>query len=78
MMSVSKSGSSGAFIWPEFWNFPPYFTLQPVPETQQKQKELWRELIVAYCRHHRIFFIDVEGSFAPFVNPAINSKKNDE
>lgn len=63
-----------SFVWPEFWNFPPYFTLQPVPETQQKQKELWRSLIIAYCRHCRVFYVGMEDDFPPFANASINSK----
>lgn len=63
-----------SFTFPEFWNYPPYFTLQPIPETQQKQKQLWRSLILAYCRHHRIFLLDVDTSpeVPLFTNPAIN------
>ena len=62
------------FVYPEFWNYPPYFTLQPIKETQQKQKELWRGLILAYCRHHRVFVVapDDASEFPPFTNPAIN------
>lgn len=66
----------GSFVYPEFWSYPPYFTLQPIPETQNKQKQLWRALILAYCKHHRIFQVDVQ-EFPPFSNPAINRKFSD-
>ena len=68
--------SSSSFAFPDFWSYPPYFTLQPIPETQQKQKALWRSLILSYCRHHRAFTVDVDATppFPPFHNPAINSE----
>ncbi len=37
-----------AFTPPEFWNFPPFFTLQPVAATREKQLTLWKELILKY------------------------------
>ena len=68
-----SSDPSTTFAFPEFWNYPPYFTLQPIPETQRKQKELWRSLILAYCRHSRLFQITVDDNqdAPPFANPAI-------
>ena len=73
-MAPDQPSTSGAFVFPVFWNYPPYFTLQPIPETQQKQKELWRGLILGYCRHHRVFQISVDAAAEgpPFANPAIN------
>lgn len=66
--------TSTSFTYPEFWFYPPYFTIQPIKETQQKQKELWRDLILRYCRQHRIYTIENDESddFPPFNNPAIN------
>jgi ESCRT-II complex subunit VPS25 len=75
MSTSDQQSSSNSFVFPEFWSYPPYFTLQPIPETQQKQKELWRSLILSYCRHHRLFQINVDDAAAqqtpPFANPAI-------
>lgn len=51
--------STNGFDFPEFWEYPPYFTIQPVPETFHKQKELWCGLILRYCKHTRTFIIDV-------------------
>ena len=34
--------------FPEFYSFPPFFTIQPVLETREKQLALWRELILRY------------------------------
>jgi ESCRT-II complex subunit VPS25 len=66
-------GGRGTFVYPEFWNYPPYFTLQPVAETQEKQKALWRGLILNYCQSTRTFRIRVDDeNFEPFHNRVID------
>lgn len=48
--------------------------LQPVKQTQAKQRELWRDFILAYCMHHRVFIVSVDApgsEFPPFENSAI-------
>lgn len=47
------------FQWPWQYSFPPFFTLQPNTDTRQKQIEAWCSLILAYCRHHNIFVLDL-------------------
>mmetsp|Transcript_38764 Transcript_38764/g.87363 ORF Transcript_38764/g.87363 Transcript_38764/m.87363 type:complete len:179 (+) Transcript_38764:139-675(+) len=37
-----------SFDLPDFWYFPPFFTLQPVLATREKQLGQWRELILKY------------------------------
>jgi len=37
-----------SFDYPEYYSFPPFFTIQPVLETREKQMALWRELILSY------------------------------
>lgn len=58
--------------------FPLHHRLQPVEETQGKQRQLWRELILSYCRHHRIYIVssDENFKFEPFHNERINRKLN--
>lgn len=34
--------------YPEFYSFPPFFTIQPVEATKEKQLSLWNELIIQY------------------------------
>ena len=34
--------------FPEVYSFPPFFTIQPVLSTREKQLSLWRELILNY------------------------------
>ena len=33
---------------PDFYHFPPFFTIQPVLSTREKQLGQWRELILKY------------------------------
>ncbi|XP_039015781.1 vacuolar protein sorting-associated protein 25-like isoform X3 [Hibiscus syriacus] len=61
----------GDFKLPHFFNYPPYFTLQPVRETREKQIQLWKELILDYCRTQKIFVIKLEEEFPLFSNSAI-------
>ncbi|KAF3788547.1 Vacuolar sorting-associated protein 25 [Nymphaea thermarum] len=61
----------GDFKLPPFFSYPPYFTLQPVRDTRQKQVQLWKELITDYCKHQKIFVIGLEEEFPLFSNPII-------
>ncbi|KAK4856030.1 hypothetical protein QYF36_013404 [Acer negundo] len=61
----------GDFKLPAFFNYPPYFTLQPVRETREKQVQLWKELILDYCRTQKIFVIGLEEEFPLFSNLVI-------
>ena len=36
--------------------------LQPNTETRQKQLEAWRALILSYCRHQRLYTLDLAES----------------
>ena len=40
--------------YPEFYSFPPFFTIQPVLTTREKQMGLWRELILSYHTQQKI------------------------
>ncbi|GKY95726.1 hypothetical protein MPSEU_000533400 [Mayamaea pseudoterrestris] len=39
---------SSQYEFPEFYHFPPFFTIQPVLATREKQLALWRQLILQY------------------------------
>ncbi|GKA98960.1 vacuolar protein sorting-associated protein 25 [Tanacetum coccineum] len=52
--------------------------LQPVRETREKQIQLWKELILDYCRTQKIFVIGLEQDFPLFSNPAIERSLNHE
>ncbi|CAN0927388.1 Vacuolar protein sorting-associated protein 25 [Linum grandiflorum] len=68
----------GDFKLPQFFSYPPYFTLQPVRDTREKQIQLWKELIIDYCRTQRIFVIGLEEEFPLFSNPAIERSLSHE
>jgi hypothetical protein len=38
------------FKYPEFYAFPPFYSKQPNSDTESKRKQLWRDLILSYCR----------------------------
>ena len=42
------------FQFPEFYYFPPFFTIQPIESTREKQLNLWNELILNYYTHHKL------------------------
>ncbi|XVE57366.1 hypothetical protein DITRI_Ditri04bG0085700 [Diplodiscus trichospermus] len=65
----------GDFKLFHFFNYPPYFTLQPVRETCEKQVQLWKELILEYCRTQKIFVIGLEEEFSLFSKSVIERKR---
>ncbi|XP_052183712.1 vacuolar protein sorting-associated protein 25-like [Diospyros lotus] len=68
----------GDFKLPHFFNYPPYFTLQPVKDTREKQIQLWKELVVDFCRAQNIFIIELENDFPLFTNPVIERSLSHE
>jgi hypothetical protein len=50
------------------------FSLQPVRDTREKQIQLWKELILDYCKTHKVFVIALEEEFPLFTNTVIESK----
>ncbi|KAH6763383.1 E2F/DP family winged-helix DNA-binding domain-containing protein [Perilla frutescens var. hirtella] len=68
----------GEFKLPNFFNYPPYFTLQPVKDTREKQIQLWKELILEYCRTHKIFVVGLDEDFPLFSNPVIERSLSHE
>lgn len=68
----------GDFKVPHFFNYPPYFTLQPIRETREKQVQLWKEMILDYCRSQKVFVIGLEEEFPLFSNPAIQRSLSHE
>ncbi|KAF1790596.1 ESCRT-II complex, Vps25 subunit, N-terminal winged helix [Phytophthora cactorum] len=49
---ANKQASMDKFSYPEYYDFPPFFTLQPVRATREKQLVLWQQLILEYHRAH--------------------------
>ncbi|XP_044462120.1 vacuolar protein sorting-associated protein 25-like isoform X2 [Mangifera indica] len=78
MLSYRDMQQLGDFKLPAFFNYPPYFTLQPVRDTREKQVQLWKELILDYCRTQKIFVIGLEEEFPLFSNPVIERSLSNE
>ncbi|KAL9264322.1 Vacuolar protein sorting-associated protein 25-like protein [Drosera capensis] len=51
---------------------------EPVKDTREKQVQLWKELILEYCKTHKIFVIDLKHDFPLFSNPAIERSLSHE
>jgi len=58
------------FAPPDFWSFKPFYTLQPVAETREKQLNCWCSLILSYCSFHNINRLDPY-NFSFFKNPTL-------
>ncbi|GIL95449.1 hypothetical protein Vretimale_1463 [Volvox reticuliferus] len=65
---------TSGFTFPYFFNYPPYFTLQPVKETRDKQVALWCSLILSFCQSTKTYIIDVQSESRLFSNDSINRK----
>ena len=52
-------------------DFPPFYTLQPVLATRERQLELWRQLILKKCESSSTLMIELN-SFPFFANSKIN------
>lgn len=70
--------ASDEFSFPFFYNYPPYFTLQPVRDTRERQVALWKDLILRYCKHRRVFVVNFDEDFPLFSNATIQRKLSNE
>lgn len=61
---------------PPFYNFKPFFTLQPVQQTREKQLKLWRDLIVGYHRAHGSYRMADPLNFELFQNVELDRQLN--
>lgn len=50
------------FVFPPMYSFPPFFTLQPAADTRERQLQMWCELVLSYCSHHKIDQLDFDSS----------------
>lgn len=53
-------------------------SLQPVRDTREKQIQLWKELILDYCRTQKIFVVGLDEDFPLFSNPVIERSLSHE
>ena len=75
-MVDSSFFSGGGYAYPDFYAYPPYFTLQPVKETREKQMSCWRDLVVSFTRANRDFEFETK-TFELFENKSINRSLNE-
>ena len=63
-----------SFSFPREYNFPPFFTRQTISTTFHAQCQKWSSLILAYCRHNKIWKLSlVDAATTPlFQNKKIN------
>lgn len=52
--------AAGDFTFPELYNWQPFFTLQKHAASAEKQYEVWSQLVRDYCRHHKIFSLNLD------------------
>lgn len=59
-----------------FASFVPFFVnrLQPNVDTRQKQLAAWCSLVLSYCRHHKLYTLDVMEAQE---SPVFNNKKTE-
>eukprot|EP00457_Paulinella_chromatophora_P012918 gb/GEZN01013171.1/.p1 GENE.gb/GEZN01013171.1/~~gb/GEZN01013171.1/.p1 ORF type:complete len:186 (+),score=28.55 gb/GEZN01013171.1/:127-684(+) len=50
---MAKKTETAEFTFPEFYSFPPFWTLQPVLATRAKQADMWVQFVINYTKHHK-------------------------
>ena len=76
-MKSFNSSYKEKFSLPEFYHFKPFFTLQPVAETREKQLNCWCSIALNYCAYNNVNTIDPT-SFLLFHNDAIGRQLSNE
>eukprot|EP00470_Lotharella_oceanica_P011264 CAMPEP_0170181404 /NCGR_PEP_ID=MMETSP0040_2-20121228/25077_1 /TAXON_ID=641309 /ORGANISM="Lotharella oceanica, Strain CCMP622" /LENGTH=183 /DNA_ID=CAMNT_0010426447 /DNA_START=19 /DNA_END=570 /DNA_ORIENTATION=- len=70
--------TKSTFSFPKFYDFPPFFTIQPVQKTRHKQLSIWVEFLRNYQKHTRSTSVEIVKAAAdggaPFGNPKIKRK----
>ncbi|OJJ05699.1 hypothetical protein ASPVEDRAFT_138473 [Aspergillus versicolor CBS 583.65] len=54
-----KDVPSGAFAFPYYYSFPPFFSLQPNASTRVVQFQRWSKLIQFWCRQHNTYKLNL-------------------
>ncbi len=50
---ASSSSLAAPFNYPDVYHLPPFFTIQPVAATREKQLGMWCDLLARFVRHSR-------------------------
>jgi ESCRT-II complex subunit VPS25 len=56
--------STTPFPFPREYSFPPFFTRQTNLTTHHAQLIKWAALVLAYCRHHRLFKLSLSSAIS--------------
>ena len=62
-MSEFKVSAAGTFALPDYYDWKPFFTIQPIEATRAKQLKLWCDLIIAYFDYHKDVHTFVPSTF---------------
>lgn len=62
------------FRFPSIYEFPPFYTKQPNEQTWKSQLSSWDSLILNYCKHYKIWTLDLQPDQELFWNKKINRK----
>ncbi|KAK0708158.1 ESCRT-II complex subunit-domain-containing protein [Lasiosphaeris hirsuta] len=62
------------FPFPREYSFPPFFTRQTNLTTHHAQLTKWSALVLAYCRHHRLFKLSLSDDTDLFHNRALSRR----
>ncbi|BGP12959.1 hypothetical protein JCM10213_006598 [Rhodosporidiobolus nylandii] len=76
-LSLNPTSSSSGFLFPSLFSFPPFFTKQPNPTTWTHQLQQWTTLVLAWCRFHRIWRLELTDETCgkePFTNERIKRR----
>ena len=77
LKAMARLSASASFDFPQLYNFPPMFTIQPVEQTRLKQMESWRDILIKWVKHTKKASIDVN-KCEIFENTAINRKLSEK
>jgi ESCRT-II complex subunit VPS25 len=65
--------AASSYSFPDFWHFPPMFTIQKVDKTRESQFQMWTDLLTGYLESQSktSIYVDKEAGAPPFTNPEI-------
>lgn len=60
------------FNFPSIYDFPPFFTQQLNPEIWKKQRQIWCDLVLEFCKENKLFYLQNDSEI--FNNKKIGRK----
>jgi len=59
-LDLPTTVAASGFAFPSIYSFPPFFSRQLNVVTWTHQRQQWAQLILDYCRYHRIFILELK------------------